>query len=224
MPQVKCEICQEMLADKRSLRRHQKSIHKIDSARRNFADRTRFSGHTQKLRNRGGAIDLDLLHVVHIKQQEIVNIVRLSVQQHSQRVQFSSTIQLKKPPKDEDEFLSSQADCISVYVSSKMERVDYGGLADKNFHGMVKQMLLFLKNFASQDSGWTLDQNENIEIQLVKAKQIKASSYVVLPEKLSGTSALLNIRNTEDENCFLYCYTAACHLKYGLRLGNQQLA
>ena len=94
-----------------------------------------------------GAIDLDLLHVVHIKQQEIVNNVRLSVKQHSQRVQFSSKIQLKKLPKDEDEFLSSQADCISVFVSSKIERVDYGDLADKNFHGMVKQMLLFLKNF-----------------------------------------------------------------------------
>ena len=46
-----------------------------------------------------GANDLDLLHVMHIKRQEIENIVRLSVQQHSQKVQFSSKIRLTKPHK-----------------------------------------------------------------------------------------------------------------------------
>ena len=117
-----------------------------------------------------GASDLDLLHVMHIKRQEIE---KLSVQQHSQKVQFSSKIELKKPPKLDNEFSSSQPDRISLYVISKMERVDFGGLTDKSFHAMVEQMLLALNNFASHGSGWTLDQIDNIEVRLVKKQTNK---------------------------------------------------
>ena len=35
---------------------------------------------------------------------------------------------------------------------------------------------------------------------------------MALPNKLQGCRSLLNIRNIEDENCFIYCYTAAYHL------------
>ena len=35
---------------------------------------------------------------------------------------------------------------------------------------------------------------------------------MALPNKLQGCRSLLNIRNNEDENCFIYCYTAAYHL------------
>ena len=90
---------------------------------------------------------------MHKKRQEIENIVRLSVQQLSQKVQFSSKIQLTKPPKHDDEIFSSQPDRISVYLQSKMERVDFAGLSDKSFHSMVEQMLLSLNNFASHGSG-----------------------------------------------------------------------
>ena len=288
MPQVKFDICQQLLADKRGLRRHRKSIHKIYPQANSFeCNECGFStkslyeltGHmtvqhdapnpryclycnkcfprdvdylehmngvhslpawnidSENLQQSGilpterafggalktyeiavGASDLDLLHVMHIKRQEIENIVRLSVQQHSQKVHFSSKIELKKPPKHDNEFSSSQPDRISVYVNSKMERVDFGGLPDKSFHAMVEQMLLALNNFASHGSGWALDQIDNIEVRLVKNKPMSASSYLALPGKLSHTSALLNIRNREDENCFLYCYTAAYHLKFGPRL------
>ena len=107
---------------------------------------------------------------------------------------------------------------ISIHVASKMERVDFGGLADKTFHTMVEQMLLALNNFASHGSGWTLDQTVAIEFRLAEAKPIRASSYLALPGKLARTCSLLNIRNREDEHCFLYCYTAAYHLKFGPRL------
>ena len=96
--------------------------------------------------------------------------------------------------------------------------MDFGGLADKTSHAMVEQLLLALNNFASHGSGWTLHQIVNLEIRLAKAKPIRASSYLALPGKLARTSSLLNIRNREDGNCFLYCYTAAYHLNFGPRL------
>ena len=288
MPQVKCDICQKHLADKRSLRRHRKSIHKIYPQSNSFECNDcgfstkslyELTGHmtvqhdapnpryclycnicfpfdpdyldhmntvhglpawnidVENLPHSGilpterafgdtlrtfeinvDAHDFDLFHIMQVKRQEIENIVPMSVQQHPQKVQFSSTIQLTKPAKDDDEEPSSQPDKISVHVQSKMERVDFGGLADKTFHAMLEQMLLSLNNFASHGSGWTLDQIVNIEVRLAKAKPITASSYLALPAKLANTMALLNIRNREDENCFLYCFTAAYHFKYGPRL------
>ena len=71
---------------------------------------------------------------------------------------------------------------------------------------------LSLNNFAAHGSGWTLDEIENIEVRLVKNKTISASSYLALPGTLSGMSAMINIQNREDEQCFFYCYTAAYHL------------
>ena len=145
MPQVKCDICQQLLADKRGLRRHRKSIHKIYPQANSFeCNECGFStkslyeltGHmtvqhdapnpryclycnkcfprdvdylehmngvhslpawnidSENLQQSGilpterafggalktyeiavGASDLDLLHVMHIKRQEIENIV-----------------------------------------------------------------------------------------------------------------------------------------------------
>ena len=50
-----------------------------------FANRTSFWGALKTYEIAVGANDLDLLHVMHIKRQEIENIVRLSVQQHSKK-------------------------------------------------------------------------------------------------------------------------------------------
>ena len=82
---------------------------------------------------------------------------------------------------------------------------------------IIERMILSLNIFASHCSGWTMDQIENIEVRIAKAKHIKAFSYLALPGQLPGTWFLLNIRNKEDENCFLYSYTAAYRLKYGPR-------
>ena len=117
-----------------------------------------------------GSRDVDLLHVMQLKRREIENIINISVQQHSQKVQFNSVIDLVEPMKTDDDLSSSQPDRISILVASKMERVDFGGLADKTFHAM---MLLALNNFASHGSGWTLNQIVNIEIRLAKAKPIR---------------------------------------------------
>ena len=155
-----------------------------------------------------GVREIDLLHVMQIEIEEIENIVRISVQQSPQKIQCGAVIQLRKPIEDSED-LSEESHKIKIHVQSIMERVDFGGIADESFHQMVEQMLLSLNRFASHGSGWTLNQIIKIEIRTMKSKPIAGSSYLALPHKLSQTSALLNIRNREDENCFLYCFPAA---------------
>ena len=134
------------------------------------------------------------------------------MQQSPPKIQFGALIQLRKPIETSED-LSEESHKITIHVQSKMERDDFGGIADESFHQMVEQIILSLNSFASHGSGWTLDQIKKIDIRTVKPKPIAGSSYVALPNKLSQTSALLNIRIREDENCFLYCFTAAYHLK-----------
>ena len=44
---------------------------------------------------------------------------------------------------------------------------------------------------------------------------LSAACYRPPPPELEAPHLLLNIRNRQDHNCFLYCFTAAWHLKHG---------
>ena len=160
--------------------------------------------------------EIDLLSFMRSKRDEIENIVQLNAQTHAQKLQFSAKIELIKPSGDESE--NSQPDRIKIFANSKMQRVDFTGLSKPCFSGMVEQMLLALNNFASYGSGWTVDGIDNVEIQFVRTKPIAASSFLALPGDLARCRYLLNIRNRQDEKCFLYCYTAQYHNTIGPKL------
>ena len=49
-----------------------------------------------------GAREIDLLHAMQVKSEEIKKIVRISVQQSPQKIQFGAVIQLRKPIDSED--------------------------------------------------------------------------------------------------------------------------
>ena len=163
-----------------------------------------------------GEHEIDLLSFMRSKRDEIENVVQLNTQNQAQKLQFSALVQLTKPSNDEN--VSSQPDFIKIYINSKTQRVDFTGLSKSCFAGMVEQMLLALNNFASHGSGWTVDRIENIELRLARSKPIAASSYLALPTELAKSQYLLNIRNRQDEKCFLYCYTAQFHKTFGPQL------
>ena len=163
-----------------------------------------------------GEHEIDLLSFMRSKRDEIENVVQLNTQNSAQKLQFSALVQLTKPTSDEN--INSQPDRIKIFVNSKMQRVDFTGLSKSCFAGMVEQMLLSLNNFASHGSGWTVDSIDNVELRFVKTKPIFASSYLALPAELARCQYLLNIRNQQDEKCFLYCYTAQYHKIFGPKL------
>ena len=244
MNPIVCDICQKKLSDKRSLRRHRKTIHKIYAPRNSFEchdcgyetqslyemrghvtvqhgqTNPRYCLYCNKIFSRDldymehmnnvhglptwnvdadtisengllpvekafgnsmreyevkvGVRKIDLLNAMQVKSEEIKNIVRICVQQSPQKIQFGAVIQLRKPVEDSED-LSEESHKITIHVQSKMERVDFGGIADESFHQMVEQMLLSLNSFASHGSGWTLDQIIKIEIRTVKSKPIEGS-------------------------------------------------
>ena len=48
-----------------------------------------------------------------------------------------------------------------------------------------------------------------LHLNFAKHRPIRGSSFIALPCELSTCQAVLNIRNYNDNNCFVYCYIAA---------------
>ena len=111
---------------------------------------------------------------------------------------------LKKNLKDES---------TKVFIRSPMQIGYQTGLSENEILDMVDTMLCTFWSFTASGSGWTVDKITQLEIKISVFNLIKGSSYNAVPGEHSR--ALLNIRNHNDHNCFLYCFTAAWHLKNG---------
>ena len=83
---------------------------------------------------------------------------------------------------------------------------------------MLDQLLSSLFSFTARGSGWMLKDITDLSLKLVSYVPIRGSSYLALPSDLQIMNCLLNIRNWEDNNCFLYCYVAAWHFNYAQSL------
>ena len=64
--------------------------------------------------------------------------------------------------------------------------------------------------FAQAGSGWTLEQNHALVLEMVEYQPIGASSYIELPKDVYDTKSIVNIKN-EDQKCFMWSILAALH-------------
>ena len=139
---------------------------------------------------------------------QIDSLIEQKLSQGSQKVQFSAHLQLRKPSQNEDQ----EDELIEIYAKSLMTPVYSQGLSSETFWTMVEKMMIVLTTFASNGSGWVLEKVIKITVNFARYQPITGSSYIALPSKLQNCRGLLNIRNHEDANCFLYCYIAAYHM------------
>ena len=144
------------------------------------------------------------------KKAEINNIILLNTIRHSQKVQFCASIQLEKPIQDDER--------MTIFVRSNTQPVYKEGLKDEDYLGMLEKMLATLYTFTASGSGWIVVKIVQLEIRIALFTPMTGSSYIALPNQLQNSCSLLNIRNHEDLKCFLYCFTAAWHRKYGPEL------
>ena len=57
--------------------------------------------------------------------------------------------------------------------------------------------------FAQAGSGWTLEQNHALVLEMVDYQPIGASSYIELPKDIYDTKSIVNVKN-EDQKCFMW--------------------
>ena len=148
-----------------------------------------------------GTGDDDLFEFMIDEKAEFRSILLQNTVRYAQKVQFCATIELEKPVEDEDG--------MKIFVRSNMQPVYKEGLKDD--FDMVEKMLSVLYTFTASGRGWILVKIVQLDVRLALFAPMTGSSYIALLNKLQSCNSLLNIRNHEDHNCFLYCFTAAWH-------------
>ena len=209
-----CSYCITAFDNSESLYKHQGEVHglprpiKAETSDGKKPTTTAINGSLKVytiLANR----EEDLFEFMMEKKAEVHRLILQNTVRNSQKVQFCATIQLEKPLQDVDD------DRLSIYVRSNMQAVYKEGLKNEQYLEMVEKMLATLYTFTASGSGWMVDKIVQLEIRLALFAPMTCSSYIALPNKLQNSNSILNIRNREDHNCFLYCFTAAWHRKYG---------
>ena len=152
---------------------------------------------------------LDIMEYLFAKRKEISDIVRKHTNQYPQKMQLTVELSLTKPVAEETER-------VTVYFNTETVSLYHTGLSDETYTELVDSIVTKLVSFSSHGSGWQLSSIDKVTLKLVRFVPVRGSSFIPFPEGhlLRRDSNLLNIHNGNDENCFLYCYTAGYHLVF----------
>lgn len=70
----------------------------------------------------------------------------------------------------------------------------------------VNKIMESVGKYIRDGSGWTLDTVLRLDLCIVKYQPLYASSYIPTPKDIAHpTKGIVNIKNTYDNKCFLYC-------------------
>ena len=61
------------------------------------------------------------------------------------------------------------------------------------------------------DSGWTLNRIFHLDLYIDKYSPINGSSYIDLPKIIKNKKAVINVKNTKDNECFKWTILSALH-------------
>ena len=78
-----------------------------------------------------------------------------------------------------------------------------------------------LTDFEGQGSGWRLHGIDRVAIQCSKHSPITGSSYIPTPMFIKSRKAIVNVKNVNDDLCFLYSVLAHIHPVDGSQNPNQ---
>ena len=145
------------------------------------------------------------------KTEAINQLTSDHVQNGPHNFQLQGEIGLVKFVEEDD-----QSHKTTLFVNTAMYHFYFGGVSDETISKMVDQMVSKITMFGSHGSGWVIDAISRVDICLAKLYPIIAVSYIPLPPNLKKHKRnLVNVHNTSDHKCFLYCYYAAYHAQPG---------
>ena len=89
----------------------------------------------------------------------------------------------------------------TIYQGTDIEEV-YQVIKDKIFESFA--------SYQKNGSGRRFEKIIKLELNIRKSNPIKRSSYILLPKKLNGKKAIINMEN-DDQECFKWCIARACN-------------
>ena len=113
-------------------------------------------------------------------------------------------IDKKGKPKLDKAFFHSKT---YIYINFKDENIK------KMLDDMQETILNAITNHQSKGSGWYFDEVLRLEINTVKYRPLKGSSYVPLPDNISTKKAIIFIQNKKDNKCFMWSILRYFHIE-----------
>ena len=148
--------------------------------------------------------EVDLKQSINDQREQIEDIARKNVLHEPQAVQISAEVCLDKSKEPKE------TEYMTIYANSAYIPVDVLCWNDQEVFYAADQFLKTIYRFALHGSGRKAPQINEISIKLVKNSLIRGSFFIELWRNLRRHKKwLLNIRNTADQKCFAYCFTAA---------------
>ncbi len=93
--------------------------------------------------------------------------------------------------------------------------ITYTSLTDDTFsvtdvHEAFQKVYAGMENFIRESSGWVLKSAQYLKVHITQYAPLagSCSSFVNLPTTLKQNRSILNIKNTHDRKCFLWCILA----------------
>ena len=82
------------------------------------------------------------------------------------------------------------------------------------YHDMISEILeAMLKAESAEGSGWIFMEVIRLILKIDKWDPLKASSYINLPVELKNKKAIINMKNKDNDKCFLWCVLRALNPK-----------
>lgn len=89
-------------------------------------------------------------------------------------------------------------------TSLKVEDIDEG------LKESFKKMSTSFADYQNKGSNWTVDEVNDLTINMARYRPLRGSSYIPLPIKLASKKAIINVKN-KDNKCFVWSILAALY-------------
>ena len=90
-------------------------------------------------------------------------------------------------------------------IELNLETTDEEELYEK----MIDRIEEKIENLEAVASGWSFHSVIGLEMYTVVYKPLKGGSYIKLPKEIATKRAVVNMKNTKDDQCFLWCILRA---------------
>ena len=80
----------------------------------------------------------------------------------------------------------------------------------EQLNGALETVAEHMTIFAQAGSGWTLEQNQALILEMTDYQPIGGTSYIELPKDIYDTKSIVNVKN-EDQKCFMWSVLSALH-------------
>ena len=122
----------------------------------------------------------DLLDFMMRNKEVIDDFIIEHSQNGSIKVQFSVEVSLMKHLTVEND-KEPNVEKITLFLTTEMVRVNYGGLEQGQYIEMVEHMLNSINCFASHGSWWIIERISKVTINFAKLSPMREGSYLPLP-------------------------------------------